>query len=156
MPLAPFGRLRYPFLRIVANVQIKTSFLNNMSHEIRTPLHAIMSMSRMLLDGKAEGRKRALQDDVADLTHIVKSSETLESLVNDILLLSKIQATGFHLDYHTANLSELIEDTMELLGTRAIDRHIELVVTLRLPEFYFEASDLAELLMVRLLWIHCG
>jgi signal transduction histidine kinase len=115
-----------------------------------------MSMSRMLLDGKAEGRKRALQDDVADLTHIVKSSETLESLVNDILLLSKIQATGFHLDYHTANLSELIEDTMELLGTRAIDRHIELVVTLRLPEFYFEASDLAELLMVRLLWIHCG
>lgn len=82
----------------IHEASVKSSFLANMSHEIRTPLHAILSMGRMLLDSRCSEAAVTGGEDVADLSQIVKSAETLEALVNDILFISKMQTVGFELD----------------------------------------------------------
>jgi signal transduction histidine kinase/CheY-like chemotaxis protein len=65
---------------------LKTRFLSDMSHEFRTPVNAILALSRMLDESVSseEGHKQ--------ISLIRRASEDLESLVNDLLDLAKIEA----------------------------------------------------------------
>jgi PAS domain S-box-containing protein len=64
----------------------KSEFLARVAHEIRTPLNAIMGFTEQLMQTGLDPR----QKEFAGI--IEKSSEHLHSLVNDILILSKIEA----------------------------------------------------------------
>jgi PAS domain S-box-containing protein len=64
----------------------KSDFLARVSHEIRTPLNAILGFTEQLKQTKLSRK----QDDYLKI--IDKSSEHLLSLINDILILSKIEA----------------------------------------------------------------
>ncbi len=64
----------------------KTEFVANMSHEIRTPLNAILGISELL---KGNGAKKERQH---YLELMQQSSKALLSLINDVLLLDKIEA----------------------------------------------------------------
>lgn len=118
---------------------VKSSFLANMSHEIRTPLHAILSMSRMLMDSR-EKDPNASPQDLEDLSQIIKSSETLQALVNDILFISKMQTASFELGNRTMDVCELLEDITQLLALRWSGKNVECQTLLRVPEFYFEVG----------------
>src|SRR5258708_32527712 len=64
----------------------KSAFLANMSHEIRTPMTGILGTADLILDGDLSAeQRRAVQ-------LIVASAETLLTIINDILDLSKIEA----------------------------------------------------------------
>jgi signal transduction histidine kinase len=110
-----------------------------MSHEVRTPLHAILSMSRMLLEARQRSQSVNTQE-LEDLTQIIKSSETLEALVNDILFISKMQTSGFELNNSAFDVCELIEDIAALLALRWSAKNVEAVTDLRVPEFSYEVS----------------
>jgi PAS domain S-box-containing protein len=64
----------------------KSDFLARVSHEIRTPLNAILGFTEQLKQTKLNSK----QNDYVKI--IDKSSEHLLSLINDILILSKIEA----------------------------------------------------------------
>src|SRR5205807_3655500 len=64
----------------------KTEFLANMSHEVRTPMNGILGMAELALDSDLSPRQR-------DCLEMIKSSaESLLTVLNDILDLSKIEA----------------------------------------------------------------
>jgi len=65
--------------------RLKSALLNNMSHEIRTPMNAIMGFSS-LLSGANGDEIKAFTD------IIVKSSEHLLKLLDDVILLSRLQS----------------------------------------------------------------
>ena len=66
--------------------KLKSAFLANMSHEIRTPMNAIIGFSNLLDDNDIEGKqKRELT------TLIVKNSNTLLNLIDDIIDIAKIE-----------------------------------------------------------------
>jgi len=82
----------------------KSQFLANMSHEIRTPMNAILGMLMLL-------RKTPLtpqQDDYASKSE--RAAQSLLSLLNDILDLSKVESGKMTLDPHAVDLHQLLAD----------------------------------------------
>ena len=92
----------------------KSQFLASMSHEIRTPMNGIMGMAQVLRKTNLSESDRI---DYADT--IYKSGQTLMSLLNDILDLSKIEAGKVELETVALMPSHLLADIRTLFAQAA-------------------------------------
>jgi signal transduction histidine kinase/CheY-like chemotaxis protein/streptogramin lyase len=108
--------------KLVQANKIKSQFLANMSHEIRTPLNAVIGLSTIAL------RNETNQTQADYLHKIQDSSESLLSLINDILDLSKIEAKKMSLEYLPFNLELLITKTVNICSYKAHEKNLELII----------------------------
>ena len=105
-----------------ANVA-KSAFLANTSHEIRRPINAVMGMAQALQD---EGHSPRAEDQIQT---ILRASESLGEIIDDLLDLSKIEAGQMKLTCLPFDTSEVLEAARLTLSARADDKGIGLVVT---------------------------
>ncbi|MEM0923843.1 MAG: response regulator, partial [Pseudomonadota bacterium] len=108
----------------------KTAFLARMSHEIRTPLNGVLGCAGLLAETDLEPRQRHLSD------QILRSGETLLSVLNDVLDISKIEVGGLELDTGPINVSRLFQDCVNLILPEAEQKGviIRMQIDNRLPD----------------------
>lgn len=104
----------------------KSDFLSMMSHDIRTPMNAIIGMTAIASAHAEE------PDRVRDaLGKISSSSQYLLSLINDVLDMSKIESGKFTLTRENINLTELLNELIEMVQPQIKEHRHTLTVDIK-------------------------
>ena len=100
--------------------RLKSEFLANMSHEIRTPLNGVMGMISLVLDqcGNSAEREQLLVAQAA--------AQSLVTILNDILDLSKIEAGKMTLEAIDFDLVDTVRQSMRIFDSLVVEKRLQL------------------------------
>lgn len=108
--------------RAEASEKSKSEFLASMSHEIRTPMTGVMGFADLLLDSelKAEDRDKVLK--------IKFATQSLLTIINDILDLSKLEAGRLEIENLDFHIQRAVDEAVDLVRERARMKGLHVVI----------------------------
>jgi PAS domain S-box-containing protein len=101
--------------------RVKDEFLSMLSHDLRTPLNAVLGYAGMIEDA-TEGTLQTYAE------RITKAGNTLLTLIEDLLTLSRVQAGKLVLDERPTDIAAEARDLMAVLTTLADKKQLRLEV----------------------------
>lgn len=123
---------------------LKNKFLGIASHDLRNPLYLIRSYSEILKDdlfGKINGSRHTF------LEKIFASSEFMQSLLDNLLDISKIESGKYDLNKKEENLNALAEDQVEFHNLMAQKKNIEIFLDRgEIPTVYCDKNAMFQIM----------
>ena len=104
----------------------KTEFLSNMSHDIRTPMNAIVGLTA-LAGANIQNQEKVL----SCLGQITNSSRHLLRLINEVLDMARIESGKIALSNEEFDLSELIDNLIEMVNPKIVQHKHTLDVKIK-------------------------
>ena len=110
---------------------VKTDFLRRMSHDIRTPINGIRGLVNV-------GKNHIHDVDKIEecLDEIMRSSDMLVDLVNNVLNMSKLESGGIQLTEEAFDLQEMLDDVERFVNVQAERKQISLQINAAEVEHY--------------------
>ncbi|MCR4797545.1 MAG: response regulator [Lachnospiraceae bacterium] len=103
----------------------KTRFLANMSHEIRTPINTIMGMNEMAMREDATGVPKPYFMSMMNYAFDIRNaSESLLSLINDLLDMSKIESGKMHLVEIEYDMQEMLRSIVSMIRVKSTEKEL--------------------------------
>lgn len=91
--------------------QIRQEFFSNASHELKTPITSIQGYAELLESGMIQDENMKL--DFA--RRIKKEAENMTGLINDILMISRLEAKDAEVVFSSVRISVLLDDILDSL-----------------------------------------
>jgi PAS domain S-box-containing protein len=105
--------------------RVKQEFFALVSHELRTPLTSLKGYARLLLQGEAG----ELPDDGRRFVEIMtRNTDRLERLVDDLLLVARLEGGGFTVQRSDVDLRRLVSESVEAARPVAESKSIEMTL----------------------------
>jgi two-component system phosphate regulon sensor histidine kinase PhoR len=125
--------------------RVRTEFVANVSHELRTPLTAIQGYLETLLSGALEEPQNARRF----LEIVLRHSERLGRLLDDLTDLSNIELGKVTLRRETVDLDEVVASVVAIIAPRAARSRVSVTAAIpaRLPAVTADRDRLAQILI---------
>ncbi len=114
-------KLKKAMLETENAYKAKSLFLATVSHELRTPLNAVIGYSELSQDENLSSVER-----IENLKSINKAADSLLSLINDVLDLSKLEAGRLNLHNTPTDIKALTKELIDIFEFRARKQNIYL------------------------------
>jgi two-component system, OmpR family, phosphate regulon sensor histidine kinase PhoR len=125
--------------------RVRTEFVANVSHELRTPLTAIQGYLETLLSGALEERENARRF----LEIVLRHSERLGRLLNDLTDLSNIELGKVTLRRESVRVAEVVASVLAIMGPRAAQTRVAVTANIlaALPAVSADRDRLVQVLI---------
>jgi Na+/proline symporter/nitrogen-specific signal transduction histidine kinase len=142
---AATAELRAANARLQELDRLKDDFISTISHELRTPLTSIRSFGEILMDNPEVDAAQRRQF----LTVIVKESERLTRLINQILDFAKLESGNLELEMAGIDPAEALADAIESTSSLFRDRDVRLEARApaTLPRVYVDRDRLIQVIV---------
>lgn len=141
--LSGFVAVFHDITQIERLEQVRKDFVANVSHEIKTPVTAIKGFADTLLEGALADKENA-----ARFIRTIKSnSERLNSLVDDLMTISKIELGVTKVEKAKIDVADVFENISEIFRAKAADRKLFLKVSQN-PELKHISADRNRLIQI--------
>jgi two-component system phosphate regulon sensor histidine kinase PhoR len=124
---------------------IRKDFVANVSHEMKTPITAIKGFAETLLEGAIDDRDNARKFLETIKTH----SERLNSLVSDLLTLSRIELGDVKIEKTPVNLNEVADAVFGTLKEKAQKKglYLEKQIPIEFQEIHADRNRFIQILL---------
>ncbi|PWA97024.1 ethylene response sensor 1 [Artemisia annua] len=126
----------------VMAINARNDFLAVMNHEMRTPMHAVIALSLLVLETQLTPEQRAI------IETILKSSNLLAALINDVLDLSRLEDGSLELEQEVFELHGLFNEVVKLINPVACVKNISM--TLNCDKGVYGIGDERRLMQIML------
>ena len=119
-------------------------FVSNASHELRTPLTLIRATADYGL------RTRSPEEQTSLLKDILNECDYMDHLVDDLLLLSRLDAQRLRLELGRVSLEDLFDEIIRNVNKLAESRNISIIVGANSGQVHADAARLRQVLFILL------
>ena len=131
-------QLQFSKVRAEEANNAKSQFLAIVSHELRTPLNSVIGFANILFKKK---RGKLDEEDLLYVERILENGKHLLTLIDGVLDLSKIEAGRGDVTIERVSLTHLIQDTIDQLEGRLLEKEVTLDRDLPEKEIYLETDE---------------
>jgi len=124
--LTGFVAIFHDITELKKGEQVRKDFVANASHEIKTPITAIKGFADTLLEGALDDREHA----VKFLQYIQSNSERINSLVDDLMTISKIEMGVVKIEKASIGFSDIAQAVLALLREKATAKNLSLNISI--------------------------
>ncbi len=105
----------------------KQEFFSNASHELKTPITSIAGFAEVLNRDMVIG-----EDEKKNIFALIqKESNRMTNLINDILLISKLETKGAEKEYEVFDLACVVKEAVDALAPLAVPQNIGVIVNVQ-------------------------
>ncbi|MDO8501824.1 MAG: ATP-binding protein [Gemmatimonadaceae bacterium] len=107
-----------------AGVRARDDIIGIVSHDLRNPVNAVRMLSGVMLDRE---REEALAPDIAEYASVIRqAAEQMDTLIRDLLDVTRVEAGQLKVDTARENTEELLSDALRTLAPVAAEKSLTL------------------------------
>lgn len=129
--------------------RLKAEFAANVSHELRTPINLVVGFSEMMYAAPESYGEPLPPAYLGDVHAIYRSARHLQTLIDDILDLSQIDARRMALTREVVSLEEVVREAARVVDDLVERKGLELVVEIEpdVPPVYIDRTRIRQVLL---------
>src|SRR5699024_504082 len=116
---------------------MRKDFVANVSHELKTPITSIKGFAETLLDGAQE--EKETREYFLSIIH--EESKRIQRLIDDLLILSKLEKDESKLNIVDVTMNKIIHDIKPIIQQQVTEKDIKFVTTMTNDSIRLQADE---------------